>query len=261
MLQDYVKTMGKKYTYNTILQRISILKKIFNDAIEPYEFIEKNPAKLLKPPMRTLEPDADEVKVFSEDEIKQIFQHFRSDNVHFIPIILAFHTGMRKGECLGLCWQDIDFKNNLIRVCRNQYDKKGSPIVYKRTKSKKYRTIDMGTTLLEILAAHKQRQIENRQQYGEAYQESDYVCTHPDGSKITSDDLRYFNMWCKKQGMSGSFHSLRHTHATMLIEAGMDLDYVSKRLGHSNIMITSRTYLHITRKRRDKAISLIDKIL
>lgn len=78
---------------------------------------------------------------------------------------------------------------------------------------------------------------------------------------ITSNDMRYFCMYCKKKFNSGSFHSLQHTHATMLLENGLDIEYVSKRLGHSSIVITVKTYSNITKKKHDKAVKVLDKIL
>lgn len=259
-LQSFINDLRHKYKASTIQQKINILKKLFGDAVEPYEYIQKNPAHRLKTPARNAAmPKA--ATIFTDAELTAIINRFKDDQVVFIPIMLAYHMGMRKGECLALKWSDVDFAHNTITISKNQYDKNGSIIVYNKTKSKKSRIIDMDSTIASILKEHKLYQQHCQKKLGKAYPVSDYICCKPDRRKTKSDDLRYFNMWCKNNGMTGSFHSLRHTHATKLIDGGMDLDYVSRRLGHSNIVITSKTYVHLTNKRRNKAVKIMDDIL
>lgn len=73
--------------------------------------------------------------------------------------------------------------------------------------------------------------------------------------------MRYCNMFCKKKFGNGSFHSLRHTHATKLLEAGMNFDELSKRLGHSQLELTARIYSHIREKLQQKAVELMNNVL
>jgi integrase len=75
------------------------------------------------------------------------------------------------------------------------------------------------------------------------------------------DDMRYFNMVAKGMADGLSFHSLRHTHATMLLENGEDLELVSKRLGHSSVELTARTYSHVLEKRKAQTIKRLNEIL
>ena len=101
----------------------------------------------------------------------------------------------------------------------------------------------------------------NHRLYGDDYVESDFVCTREDGRPMNSNDMRYFNMWCKKEFGGGSFHSFRHTHATMMLENNIELDYVSKRLGHATIATTANIYDTITDKRNREAMKKLDSIL
>lgn len=119
----------------------------------------------------------------------------------------------------------------------------------------------MDQAICEILDTWRECQKACKKEYGPFYKKSSYVCTHLDGTKTTSNNLRYFNIWCSENHLPGTFHSLRHTHATQLLDAGTDLDYVSKRLGHSSILLTSKTYIHVSTNRHRKSISIMDKEL
>ncbi|MBQ7478439.1 MAG: tyrosine-type recombinase/integrase, partial [Selenomonadaceae bacterium] len=123
------------------------------------------------------------------------------------------------------------------------------------------RDIPIGKKFCKILRAEKLRQAARRLEYGKYYKGSNLVCSWPDGSMMVPSDFRYFGQYCKKTFGSGSFHSLRHTHATMLLESGLDLELVSKRLGHSSIVTTARTYSHVLDKRKEKTRLFLDTAL
>ena len=262
ILQNYFNSLQNEYAFSTITQLRGVLTKIFNDAIHIYEYIDKNPVRSAKI-RRSLNTNINErtASFFSKADIHLIIERWKNNPVFYLPIMLAYHMGMRMGECLALRWDDIDFEGRMIHVCRNQYDKDGVVDVKKRTKNRKDRYIEMDQAICEILEAWKERQKSCQKEYGVFYTKSGYVCTHLDGTKTTSNNLRYFNTWCAENHLPGTFHSLRHTHATQLLDAGMDLDYVSKRLGHSSILLTSKTYVHVSTNRRQKGISVMDKEL
>lgn len=78
---------------------------------------------------------------------------------------------------------------------------------------------------------------------------------------LTPDAMRYFNQWCGETtfGAGYTFHSMRHTHATLLLEVGEDLELVSKRLGHGSINTTAQTYSRVLDARKQKTRSLLDQ--
>ncbi len=261
MLQSYINDISSTYRESTLQQRINIMKKLFKDAVEPYRYIDKSPASRLRVPARSQTSKKDEITIFTDEELRKIFLKFPPGTIFHLPIMLAYHMGLRKGECLALLWSDVDFDRNIIRIQRNQYDKSGEIHVYKRTKSKRIRTLEMDSAIRICLLEEKQRQENFARLFGPKYKQNNAVCCHENGTKLKADDLRWFNEWTHKQGMDGSFHTLRHTHATKLIEAGLDLDYVSKRMGHSTVNITSNVYVHMTQKRREAAIKIMDDVL
>ena len=153
-------------------------------------------------------------------------------------------------------------ENRTLSVVSTLYDKKGVPVCKATPKTKSsVRTIPFNETLYKALLRHKAQQAKNHRLYGDDYVESDFVCTREDGRPMNSNDMRYFTMWCKKEFGGGSFHSFRHTHATMMLENNIELDYVSKRLGHSTIATTANIYDTITDKRNREAMKKLDSIL
>lgn len=103
-------------------------------------------------------------------------------------------------------------------------------------------------------------QAERKLAAGKFYRDSGYVCTNGIGKNLTASRMRYFNQVCRKKFGAGSFHTLRHTHATMLLESGVELELVSKRLGHANINTTAGIYSHITKRRSDALRSALDTV-
>ena len=104
-------------------------------------------------------------------------------------------------------------------------------------------------------------QMKNRMKFGKFYSNSGLVCTVASGQMLLPNDFRYFNMWCKDKLGHGSFHVLRHTFATNLLEAGASLEMVSKTLGHASLNLTATTYSHVLDTRRNQLASLMDEAL
>jgi integrase len=109
------------------------------------------------------------------------------------------------------------------------------------------RTIDLDEPVVKMLRAWKRKQTEERLRLGPAYQESDLVFTHTDGGPLHPDYFRQaFERFVKKQALPKiRFHDLRHTHATLLLKAGVPVKVVSERLGHANAAFTMTVYQHM----------------
>ena len=259
-IQKFINQKKEKYSKQTLHSILAVLKKSFEMAVCPFEYIEKNPCKGVKLP-KYLEPQK-ETYVFSDEELNMIFHQFDANHLFFMPIKIAYHMGMRLAECLALQWKNVDMDNRIIHVKSSLYDKNGIPAISPIPKTtSSIRDIPMDDKLYRILKTQRIIQAEKKLSHGKLYDKRNLVCCHDDGSIITSNNMRYFNMFCKKKFGNGSFHSLRHTHATKLLEAGMDLEEVSKRLGHSQIELTAKIYSHIREKRQQKAVELMNKVL
>lgn len=260
MLQNFLNDCAKTYAPATIELYYHVIRKVFDDAIYEYEYLEKSPARNLKRPLAMKEITSKK-KIFSPDDMQKIFHQFPQDHPLHVVIQLGYRMGMRLGECLGLTWDNVSFEDETILVNQNLYDHDTEPQILARTKGRKSRILIMDEKMIAILKHQEKWQKRNQLSIGRAYQKSRCVCTDYNGTPLTSKNIRWFNLWCQKNKLAGSFHTLRHTHATMLMEAGFDLDFVSKRLGHSSLVTTSTTYSHMTDKRQKAAKEKLNKIL
>lgn len=262
MLQKLLNEKSTLFSKSTVTSICTVLKLAFSYATEFCEYLQTDPAAKIKVPQYIDAPK--ETKIFSTNQLDILKQKFPPGHQFYMAMQMSYHTGMREGECFAINWDQIDMKNRIIKVQFTVIDLDGVPTIQAIPKSQSSRRdIPFGEKFYRILKVERSRQAAYKLQYGPHYNQNNLVCCWPDGSLLGPNDIRYFNMFCSDtfgKG-EGSFHSLRHTHATMLLEAGEDLEIVSKRLGHSSIAITARTYSHILEKRKAKSVALIDKVL
>ena len=258
MIQAYINGKMDKYSRSTVNLILHVLKRSLTYAVSICDLLAVNPAQLVQLPKK--QAPKEKTHVFSEAELKIIFRRFPADHQCGLPVLLAYHTGMRLGECLALSWRDVDMKEGMLHVHATLV---GDTVQPMPKTSASVRDIPFGAKLHSILKAAHRRQSQNRLRYGPAYTqtENDSVCVWTDGRQVDSDAMRYFGKFCRETFGAGSFHSIRHTHATMLLEAGEELELVSKRLGHASMNTTSAIYSHVLDKRIKKTVALLDQIL
>ncbi|MGN0946711.1 MAG: tyrosine-type recombinase/integrase [Megasphaera sp.] len=261
-LQDWVLALNDQYSKSTVKSIMSCLRSSLRWAVANRRYLLINPMDNVKlPPSRTAPKKPN---VFTPEAIQAIFKQFPAGRPIHMPCVLSYYTGMRLGECLALTWDNVDMAARTLRITGTSYDKKGLPKITATKTASSARTITFGSKLYAELKAQKLWQDKNRFQAGPFYREDPqhkFVCTMDDGRQMTSNNVKYFGMWCKKHFSGTSFHSFRHTHATMLIEHGLPLDYVSKRLGHSSIYTTANVYDTITDKREKAAVDAMEQFL
>jgi integrase len=158
---------------------------------------------------------------------------------------IALHTGMRRGELLGLRWKDIDFEASNLRVLQTNAVIGGRPRLQPRTKSGAGRAIDLDPEAVALLRAHCERQQERRQ-VADEWHDLDLVFCGPQGKPVWPDDVRLaFTRLCKRVGVPYvSIHGQRHTMATLWLAAGVPVKVVQERLGHARPSITMNIYTH-----------------
>ncbi|MDZ5757531.1 site-specific integrase [Carnobacterium maltaromaticum] len=156
---------------------------------------------------------------------------------------LLFSTGMRKGELLALRWQDIDLKKGEIDISRTRGDQK---ISTPKTKSS-IRKIQIDSSTIEMLNKYKMNERKFLLSNGEKLNETDLFATNRYGNPISYCGItEQFRLFCNDNDLPYiTLHGLRHTHATLLLEANANIKYISRRLGHKNIEITLNTYSHV----------------
>lgn len=261
-LQDWLNEKRTRYSRSTVHSFFAVLRSAFVWLVNNRQYLADNPmARVTMPKFDELPK---KVRIFTQDEMQAIFARFPSSHRFHLPIALAYYAGLRLGECLALTWDGVDLEKGTLTITSTMYDKTGLPTRARTPKSSHAaRTITFGHKLKKELIQKQWQQKEARFQAGVLYKEGPdggYVCDRGDGGPMTSNNLKYFGMWCKEQFGSGSFHCLRHTHATMLREQGVGLDYIASRLGHSSMYTTAKYYDAITDKREKEVVELIDKV-
>lgn len=259
ILQDFVNKLKIRYSKSTIQLIMNIMRSSLSFAVQPYQYIANSPMKHVRLP-KFKSTELEQVKIFTREEMDSILTRFDINHQFYIPIRIAYRTGMRLGECLALTWENVDLENKVIHVRHTLTDKvKGQRSITPPKSQKSVRDISFDDELLKSFKTHKIRQSESKLKYGQFYTKTEFVCTHENGIPLSSDDMRYFGQYCKKTlNTNKSFHSLRHTHATTLLENGAPLEYVSKRLGHSTLVLTANTYIHVTDKMNESAVEILN---
>ncbi len=256
MLQHFLNS--QKLGYSSINSMCTVLKKSFRYAVVMCEYLETSPAQYLTVP-REIKEVKEEVP-FSSEELEKIFDRF-ADNDFATAIYLAYYAGLRIGECCSLTWRDVNLDDNEIHIHTTLVNSDGWIIQPIPKSRRSIRTVQVSQKLHYYLEQAHLSMMKNRFKYGPYYTESGFVVRHENGSGLTPDNIRYFNRWCKEELGHGSFHTLRHTYATNLLEAGADIELVSKQLGHSSISVTAQVYSHVLDRRKVRLISVLDQAL
>ncbi|CAH0177838.1 Tyrosine recombinase XerC [Peribacillus simplex] len=194
--------------------------------------------------------EVDERNYWKKDEIKN-FLTITKQELSFrdhVLFHLLIYTGARKGEILALTWDDIDYEAGSTRFAKTLFHNKGE-FIFQTSKTKESRRlISLDTKTLSLLKKWRIRQIEADLANASKYDGNKMVFTRDDGSPLR---LAYPNekldIVIKKHQLHRiTIHGLRHTHASLLFEAGASIKEVQERLGHSDIQMTMNIYTHVT---------------
>jgi integrase len=193
-----------------------------------------------------------EMKVWTADEVRSFLALVADDDLY--PLYrLAAYTGARRGELLGLRWRDIDLEAGFMSV-RQQISRERDgdatrwAIVPSAKTASGRRRIDLDAETIGALRSHSARQAEHRLRFGEGYGTADLVFARPDGRFMDPDVVTAaFERQVRRSKPVPAirFHDLRHSHATLLLIAGVPVHVVSQRLGHASPMVTLQIYAHV----------------
>ncbi|MEU0820199.1 tyrosine-type recombinase/integrase [Streptomyces mirabilis] len=177
---------------------------------------------------------------------------------------LALHTGLRKGELLGLRWEDLDLAGGTASIRRTLQRTNSGGLTALPTKTKSSeRRIALPTPCLRSLEQHRDRQLKERKAAGTGWKDNGYVFTRPDGAPIEGATLtRHFNTLLHRARLRRiRFHDLRHSAATLLLEQGVELVVIKELLGHAHIGVTATVYAHVRLRLQRDAIDLLSSAL
>ena len=221
----------------------TILRRALETAVR-WNLIPRNPASIADPPRASGRQH--EMRTWSAEQVRTFLESTSEERLHAAWVLLAT-TGMRRGEVLGLRWSDVDFEHRRVSVNRSlisvDYEIRfESP---KTARSRRSVALDSGT--VTRLREHRRTQIEERLALGTGFDHDGLLFCQPDGLPVHPDRfMKLFQRTVSKAGLPRiRLHDLRHTFATLALEAGVHPKVVSDRLGHSSIAITLDTYSHV----------------
>ena len=208
-------------------------------------------------------------KVLSAEEVKKILVNAKEDKLY--PIIaLEIYTGLRKGEIMALKWENISFdqeelhvEGNLCRVVK-EINADGSKCyeykIMEPKTAKSKRVVPLLPGAIEALKMQQAMQAQDKEMYSEIYNDQGLVFARCDGTFLSQRAfMDKYHAFLKRYGVSDvRFHDLRHTFATLLLEAGEEPKAIQELLGHSTYSTTMDIYAHVTKKGKVNAIKRLD---
>src|SRR5690625_1728159 len=258
LLQKFINDKYREgFARKTLTIFHSVLSNALKQAVYPYKLLRENPMQYVKlPRYEVKKATKEDLKILSMVNIKRISEFLDESNTFYIPFHIGLNTGMRVSEVCGLKWDKVDLDNGTIEVDNILINKDRKWVDGPPKTQSSYRTFKIGQTLIDILKKHKMQQRKNKLKYGEFYTQTDYVCTKENGQVTTPASCKWSTRnISEKLDITFNFHSLRHTHATLLLERGADLKDIQSKLGHSRSAITMDTYSHLTEKMQDRTRS------
>ena len=253
---------GRPLAPKTVQYCHSTLRRALEDA-RLDGLIDANPADGARPPR--LDPDDDEVddaiQVWTGAQTRD-FLAFVDDHDWRGLWHLAVGTGARRSELLGLRWQDVDLELAHVRLRRGLTVVDGVPRLL-GTKTSRPRVVSIATSVVDALARHRDAQDRLRAAAPDWYDRWGLVFTAPDGGHL---DPQRVTMEFRRLVRASPvpvirLHDLRHTHASLLLAAGVPVKVVSERLGHTTIAMTMDVYGHLLPGMDADAAARFDQVI
>ncbi|MGB9866589.1 MAG: tyrosine-type recombinase/integrase [Bacillota bacterium] len=241
----------------TVLYVHRTLHRMLEMAVK-WGLVGRNVADAVEPPKQQRK----EPQVLDEEQAGRLMAGI-SDLRLLVPVAIALGTGLRRGEVLGLKWQDVDLEAHCIHILQTVQRLPGEGIVTLPTKTNKSRrTVIISPGLVDILRAWRKQQLQERLAAGPLWRDTGFVCTAPDGGPLDPDWLtKAFARTVRALGLPPvRFHDLRHSQATYLLKRGVHPKVVQERLGHSSITVTMDIYSHVLPTMQKEAARAVDPI-
>ncbi|WP_042374547.1 tyrosine-type recombinase/integrase [Streptacidiphilus neutrinimicus] len=236
----------------------SVLKSALEHAVREEE-IPRNVARNV----RTGTPRPRRFNPLTADEARQFLTAAQGHRLAAL-FELALRTGLRKGELLGLRWEDLDLDAGTASIRRTLQRTRSNGLTGLPTKTiSSERRIALPAPCITSLRGHRERQAREMAQAGPAWRDNGYVFTRLDGHAIEPATLtRHFNALLREAHVRPiRFHDLRHSTATLLLEQGVELVVIKELLGHAHIGVTATVYAHVRLRLQRQAIDLLGHAL
>ena len=255
-LQAFTNAKMRTLSVATVKEMVSaILSQVFKKALG-MQLIKMNPIQFIEKPKQDKRSHK---RALTEDEVRALYRVSKPHKLGFsIPLLLL--TGMRRGEMLGLTWNDIDFDNREIHVSKAFVSTRSKGDILKGTKTAgSDRYISIPDSLVQMLKDYRKTQPQG----------SVYVISQSKADAMVNPNnfSRLFRSWCAKAGIKDvSVHSTRHTYCTVNLECRIDTFTIMQQVGHTTSRMLMQVYGHkrtneLQQRGADKIGSYMDTLL
>jgi integrase len=276
LIEAYEKWQAEKQTRRsgrTIRHVHDLLRATLNWAVS-LDYVQTNVAgKITSDDLpKAFKPES---AVLNENELRHLLAEARSPTflakkrgtVSSLPwfypaLVFAAYTGARRGEVLATRWPDLDLDGGTVTI-RESLAQPRSGLAFKRPKNGQVRTVTITSELVAVLRSHKARQAAEQVYVGERYHRDDLVFAMPDGMPVSPEAFgAAFKRLVERAKVARiRLHDLRDTHASLLAKAGVPIEVVSQRLGHSCIGVTVDRYVTVYRERDAAAAAAFARLV
>lgn len=239
---------------------VRILHNIIHEALDwavKQQILSRNIADAIAAPKFSYK----EKHVWTAEEARRLLDA-ASDHEWGPLFLVLLSTGVRRGECLGARWRDLDWQAGKLRIAQQVTSVKGQIVIGPPKTAKARRSVTLAPSCLAALKEHRTKQLEARLGATDWHDHDLIFCTaygkpiHPRNIGRTLDRL------CQVAGVPRlSVHQTRHTHTTLLFQDGQNIKMISERLGHSSVGVTLEIYAHLAENAQDAAATAIDRLL
>lgn len=252
--QNFYDELTEKGLSPSSVRRIHFLISASLKFAMKMQMLGKNPAQYADlPKLKKYKPT-----VYNAEQLEQLRDAVKGTDLE-VAVMLAMALGLRKGEALGLRWENVNFDDNNIYICETRREVKSGEIVKEPKTEKSIRYLPIPQEFADYLKEVKEKQEHYSSIFGSEYHQSGYVCTRPDGVPIKSHFVNLkLTAITKEHDLSHiRFHDLRHANATFLFKHGLTLKEIQAWLGHSDISTTANIYTHLDEQSKQKGAQII----
>lgn len=268
--QDIIDKLANEFSENYISSIHTSANMVFEYA-KDNKLIKEVPTKDIKLPKKKktvsdLEKgDSIQEKFLEKEELEELLTVAK--NKCLLAFTMLAYTGLRIGEMIALKWTDIGFNNHTLRVIRTYYNPTNNKLKYTLLTPKtegSIRTITIDKILIDLLLAHKQEQDIIKKENEPFYKDNGFIFATNEGypKSIKNIAIRMQRLLKKTEIIKHiTPHALRHTHTSLLAEAGVSIIEIMERLGHKDDEITKEVYLHITKSMKKEASTKFSNLM
>ena len=244
----------------TVLHDFRLLHKALQDGVK-LGVIGTNPCDGVEPPR----PTDRETKFLRPEDVRKFLSTAKEA---LWPYYYLFYTmlfsGLRRSEALALTWGNIDLDLCVLSVTQTLYKPMNGKYVISPPKTRKSRRqVTLSPSLTLLLCEYREQAETNRLLLGTMLKDTNFVFARPDGTPLDPSTVTHvFHKIIRKAGLEGlRLHDLRHSYASLMLAAGVNVKAISQSMGHSNIGITLDTYSHLLPGMGKIAAERFDRLL